>query len=289
MWTVVPPEYLMGRIEDNENSYHRLDINCLDKDYEARLKYSCGTYFVFSCTTHYLRIKTKIHYKPITDNKKVAAEIQVLRKVTDDWEILNSYGKIQTISDQEVIFSFSLSGESGEFQICLPAQGRVDDYLLIETETEPIFKKLPLKAVLLGSSVAQDNNSSSHMNICCYTYRKLGIHIATVGISHHNTITCPEVLDKLLKLDNNIQLILMDLLNVNADDLRKFKEQFKDKPLHYLVINSKCKAIVVKLLEDNRDIDRIDISADGHYDRTHLNDYGTVLYLDELDKKKIIV
>ena len=291
MWTKVKPEYLMGRIIDDTTTYHRLVLLYSDADYSARAKYDCGVYFVFSCKTSKLNIKTKVHYKPTTDNRKVAGEIQVLGKIENDdyWELLNiTYRYPKALADKETILSFILPHRYSEFQVCLPAQGRIDDVLDIETDTEPIFYKLPLKAVFLGSSVAQDNNSSSHMNLCCYLYRKLGINVATVGISHHNTITCPEVLEKLLLLPQETKFIVMDLINLTAEDLDNFRQLFTDRHLHFLVVNCRCKYEVVNLLTNNKDIEVIDINADGHYDRIHLNDYGTVLYCEALQNKKLL-
>ena len=290
MWTKVPPECLMGRIINDPNSYHRIDLTESDEDYQKRASYDCGVYFVFSCNTPFLYIKTKVHYKPSTDNRKVATGIQILGKVDGVWELINNTPRINNVlCDRETIIYYTLPQHKyTEFQICFPAQGRIEEYFMIKTAEEPIFKTLPLEAVVLGSSVAQDNNSSSHMNLCCYAYRKLGINMATLGISHHNVLKCQEALERALMLDQNVKFILMDVNNVLEEELTNFKEMFRDRKLYSLVIANKCKESVTNLLAAHPEIDTIDIDADGRYDQTHLNDYGTVLYMNELLRKGIL-
>lgn len=158
----------------------------------------------------------------------------------------------------------------------------------METDNEPEFKKLPLTGILMGSSVSQDNNSSSHMNICCYAYRKLNINIATVGISTYHTLNCKELLKKLLDMNDSIKLIMMDVYHIDNEILNNFKNDFKNKLLYFPVINSICREDVKTICNNDKTLDVIHIDGNGRYDEVHLNDYGTAIYLEKLIKKGIL-
>ena len=127
------------------------------------------------------------------------------------------------------------------------------------------------------------------MNLCCYAYRKLSINIATMGISHHNVLTCPEALQKMLDLDKDVTFILMDIASVTEEDLKNFMNIFKDKKWYSLIITNKDNNYVNNLLSTHPELNTIDIDADGRYDKKHLNDYGTVLYLEELIRRKVLI
>ena len=169
--------------------------------------------------------------------------------------------------------------------MCLPVQGRVDDYLWIETDTEPIFKILPLQVVLLGSSVAQDSNCISHGNICCCAYRKFNVNIATVGISWKSSLTCPELLNKLK--DMSVKIAVMDLHHVDEQAFVNFNKQFPKA--YYPVIDNYFRQDVIELCNKfNKIIDPVHINGDGRYDQVHLNSYGSQMYIEELQNRNII-
>lgn len=86
----------------------------------------------------------------------------------------------------------------------------------IEFEDPP-----PCDLIFIGSSVAQDNYSSNHMNICPYLYRKYGVNCTTLAVSGYHTFLCDELLDVLSK--TNIPCILMDVLHINKDVYAKAK------------------------------------------------------------------
>ena len=283
MWTKVFPKYLMGRVNDNLN-YYRFNVDCKDKHDEQVLKYDCGVYFVFSSKTKTLSIKTKLHfnYKAL-----ITCEFQILGKLNGEWELLNSVThNPKAISDECVVFSYDLFGyDYEEFQVCFPAQGRVEDYLWIETDNEPTFKTLPLTAILLGSSVAQDSNDTSHGNICCYAYRKLNINIATLGISWTSSLTCRELLDKLKNIDTKI--IVMDLYHVDEESFKQFVKEFPNA--YYPIINSICRQDVMYLCKKFPNvIDEIHIDGNCRYDQVHLNNCGSQKYLEELESRGIL-
>lgn len=292
MWTKVFPEYLMGRISE-KTSYHRLPLNCENKHYEAILRYDCGVFFVFKCKTSHIKIKTKIHFtwptKSARSNKKIMSEIQVLGKLDGKWELLNKVTHSGWPEpDKCVVTDYDLFGlDYGEFQICLPAQGRVDEYLWIETDEEPTFKILDLKAVFLGSSVSQDNNDLTQSNLCCYLYRKLGINTATLGISTYHSFHCPELLEQLKSLVPNTKIIVMDLYHVKREELLKFKDEFKQN-VYYLIINSICRQDVINLINEFKWLDVIHIDGNGRFDEVHLNAYGTTIYANALIEKGIL-
>lgn len=287
MWTKVLPEYLMGRIDDSIPSYHRLDLKSADDKYTARLKYDCGVFFCFSCKTKSIRLKTKIHYNG--SFRKIAAEFEVLGKLNGSWELLNKVTpKTKAASDRCAVLYFDLFGnEYDEFQVCFPAQGRVEDYLWIETDSTPIFKKLPLKAILLGSSVSQTNNASSHGSICCAAYRLFNVNIASVGISVYHSLLCPELMEKLKSYYKKVNIVVMDVYHINNDILNAFKKLFKDN-VYYPVINSICRKDVIDICKNDKDLDIIHIDGNGRYDEVHLNDYGVIKYLEELNNRGII-
>lgn len=284
MWSKVFPKYLMGRIPRDSKDYYRLQLECEDKHVEQVLKYDCGVYFVFSCKTSKLSIKSKIHfnYKAL-----ITCEFQILGKLNGTWELLNVVTHHpKAISDDCVVFSYNLFGhEYEEFQVCFPAQGRVEDYLWIETDNEPIFKTLPLSVLLLGSSVAQDSNDTSHGNICCYAYRNYNINIATVGISWKSSLTCKELLSKLKTLDAKI--VVMDLYHVDDDSFINFTKEFPNA--YYPIINSICREDVIHLCDKFKDVlDVVHIDGNCRYDEVHLNNCGSQFYLQELKKRNII-
>ncbi len=292
MWTKVFPKYLMGRIPE-ETSYHRLPLDCENKHYEAVLRYDCGVFFVFSCKTKKLRIKTKVHFKWPTvsarTNKKISSEIQLLGKLNGRWELLNKVThKGWPEPDKCVVTEYDLFNlDYEEFQVCLPAQGRIDEYLWIETDEIPVFKTLDLTAVFLGSSVSQDNNDMTQSNICCYIYRTLGINTATVGISTYHSFHCPELLAKLKTLNPKTKLIVMDLYHATPEQLIAFKKQFTTNT-YYLIINSICRQDVIQLLNKFKWLDSIHIDGNGRFDEVHLNAYGTTVYVNELIRKGIL-
>lgn len=292
MWTKVFPKYLMGRIPE-ETSYHRLPLDCENKHYEAVLRYDCGVFFVFKCKTSHIRIKTKIHFtwptKSARSNRKIMSEIQLLGKLNGSWELLNKVTHNGWPEpDKCVVTDYDLFGlDYEEFQICLPAQGRIDEYLWIETDTCPEFKALNLTAVFLGSSVAQDNNDLSQSNLCCYLYRKLGINTATLGISTYHSFQCPELLTKLKALPADTKIIVMDLYHVKPEELIKFKKEFT-KNVYYVIINSICRQDVIDFIKNNKWLDVVHIDGNGRFDEVHLNAYGTTVYADALIKKGIL-
>ena len=274
----------MGKLDPTDGTYHRVSIICEDKHVESTLKYDCGVYFVFSCKTSILKIKTKIHFRY---KSLITSELQVLGKINENWELINKVTHNSlTNSDTCVVFSYDLLGyDYEEFQVCLPVQGRVDDYLWIETDTEPVFKVLPLSVVLLGSSVAQDSNCISHGNICCCAYRKYNVNIATVGISWKSSLTCLELLEKLKMMP--VKIVVMDLHHVDDISFNNFVKMFPKA--YYPVIENYFRQDVLDLCDKyNKIIEPVHINGDGRYDQVHLNSYGSQIYIEELQKRNII-
>jgi hypothetical protein len=68
--------------------------------------------------------------------------------------------------------------------------------IYIETDTPVEFIHPPkCEFVFIGSSVAQDNYCSNHMNICPYIYRTCGINCATLGVSEQHSLNLDSVVE----------------------------------------------------------------------------------------------
>lgn len=296
MWTKVFPEYLMGKVDLNDGTYWRCNLICENKQQESIIKYDCGVFFAFKCQTKTLKIKTHVHFNTKFNYNagggagvRTRGDLQILGKVNNSWELLNEVTpKNHIMPNQCSVVEYNLFGLNyDEFQVCLPVQGRIDGYLWIETDNKPEFIIKPLSAIFLGSSVAQDSNDTTHGNICCSLYRKLGINTATLGVSRTHTLTCPELLKMLKeKTNDQIKIIMMDMYHVSKDVLLQFKAEFKN--VIYAPINSICREDVKKLTEEFPEIEFIHIDGNGRWDEVHLNCYGTQMYINELRKREIL-
>lgn len=134
--------------------------------------------------------------------------------------------------------------------------------------------------VFMGSSIAQDNYATNHMNICPYMYRKYGISCATLGISAHHTFFYDEVVQFIR--DSEVRPVLMDIAHCDEkkylwgkDMIGGVTELIPYPPTKYpqerQIMEKHCK-------EDSI----IRLSADCMWDNSHLNDLGTVEYCKRL-------
>ena len=158
--------------------------------------------------------------------------------------------------------------------------------LSLET-TDPVEfdEPPPCDLVFIGSSVAQDNYSSNHMNICPYLYRKFGINSATLAVSGYHTFTCPELMDYLSKLD--VPCVLMDVLHMKSDDYAKQAGRIKHLT-PYIIYKSRTN--VNETIRNNHlgMKDLVILPGDCMWDSVHINDYGTVFYCDKLLERGLI-
>lgn len=295
MVTRLDPKYLMGRVRDF-NNYDRFNLPTkTNPHHSAILKFDCGVFFAFKCNTKTLKISYKPHFGKVNFiiSKKLQAEMICMGKCKNEWRVLNiphQFLKYEDFEkDQEIRLDIHLKGiHYDEFQVCLPACGRVND-VFIETDEEIQFIKKPNNVIFLGSSVAQDCNVASHTNYCCMAYRKYGINIATLAISSYNSLLCPELMKYLtLPFFKNKTIVLMDNIHTTVKDFENMKKILPNTKI--CMVGNDTRDEVKELLKSHPEISNDIIRLDGNCrnDDVHLNPIGSELYLNKLREKNII-
>lgn len=293
MITQVPTNVLMGKAI-NDNSYLRYVLNSDNAHHNKILEYDAGVFFCFKTKAKNIKLNYTCYYAAnrFADSmpKWIGWQCNILGKTYNNWfylneEMLNT--KILPVTENNmhnISISAKLKNTYEEYQVCFPVRGKI--YNIEIDSDEPIeFVYKNNSVIFLGSSISCDFNTSSHMNLSCYLYRKYGINAATLGISQYHTLLNNKLISELDNLKNKT-FIMMDLEHVSLDDYKK-QEQFARK-CKYLVIDSIQFNFAKNIKKYNPDIELINLHCEHLNDGRHLNDFGTAYYAAILKNKHLI-
>lgn len=293
MITKIPYNILMGKAI-NDNSYYRYILNSDNEHHNKLLEYDAGVFFCFKTKSKNLKINYECYFLPnrFADSmpKWIGWQCNVLGKLNNNWYYINEE-KLNTLilsntpnNIQTLSINTKIKKDYEEYQVCFPVRGKICN---IEIESdEPIeFVYKNNSIIFLGSSISCDFNTSTHMNLCCYLYRKYNINTATLGISQYHSILSDKLVSNLEKL-NDKTFIVMDLEHVPLDNYKKH-EKFM-KTCKYLVIDPIQFNFAKNIKKYNSDIELITLYCEHLNDGRHLNDFGTIYYAKLLKSKNLI-
>ena len=256
------------------------------------LNYAPGLFSVFRTSSPKIGIRYKVHYNTtgtyVVPNKSKIEPIVLGLDSSGVWKMLNYIHVFEhdnitnQFSDKEL--QFTVDGNGYEmFQLSFPTSSTVLSISILSDSLVEFVKPNKCDFVFLGSSVAQDNYATNHMNICPYMYRKYGVNCATLGVSSYHSLTFDELVKMLSQIDT--PCIMMDILHICAErygvQRKKIKKLF-EFPLFY------GRKDEVKILDEFLGGDRnriLSLSGDCMWDSVHINDIGTVEYCTWLSSK----
>ena len=292
----VPTSCLFGRLDNTLPNYHRVDLKCpKEREHMQKImQYSPGVFCVFKTTARMITLKYKTHFSSDTYALPLKSKVEPVVLGLDCfgvWNVLN-YIRVfekdvekKITTDTTLQFQVKNDQEFELFQLCFPTMSTMMELTLVAKEPIEFVNPPECKLVFVGSSVAQDNYSSNHMNICPYLYRKYGVNCTTLAVSGYHTFICDELLDVLSKQDKTC--VLMDVLHIDKDIYAKAKTKFK-KLVPFVIY--KDRPNVNDIIRANRlgKRDLVVLPGDCMWDSVHINDYGTAFYCDQLCKRGLI-